>query len=207
MDVFRTMRHDAHVGVMPNHKYCERLPDDLFISNIWPLLVAPNLAINDINGRSNDCLQLLFKMRTLSTDWKWLVETSAQWASFRVAKIDSRGLVLRGTSTGFAQRRALEVFNNVFTLLTTPRKMSVSTPHHSLIAPFPDISDRCLLMLKSALEFEGDGTRVGDVRGDAVWYIPPKVGATVFKDRIGGGNQLQMKQASPDYGVCAPTFM
>lgn len=162
MDMFATMRHDAHVSVMPNHKYCDRLPNCLFIANIWPLLVAPNLAISDINGRSIDCLQILFKLRTLSTEWKWLVETSAEWAAFRVAKIESRGLVLRGTSPGFARRRALEVFHNVFTLLTIPRKMSVSIPHHSLIAPFPDISDRCLLMLKAALEFEGDGTRVGD---------------------------------------------
>lgn len=190
MDVFATMLDDAHGSPMPSPLYCDHLPDSLFIAKIWPLLVEPNPAINEMHARSSDCLEVIFKLRSLSSNWKWLVETSTEWAAFRIAKIDSRGLVMRGTSTAFALRRALEVFNNVLTLLTTPRKLSVSIAHHSLIAPFPHIPDRLLLMLRSALEIARDGRLQTDVVNDAYLYIPPEVGAIISTDRIAVRNRL-----------------
>lgn len=190
MDAFATMLHDAEGSVMPIHQYCDPIPNPVFIAKIWPLLVAPNPGMNEINANIIECLQVLFKLRSLSTQWKWLVETSAEWAAFRIAKIDSRGLVKRGTSTGFALQRALEVFNNVLTLLTTPKKLYVSIAHHSLIAPFPDISDRCLLWLRFALDIEADGSP----QHDAYLYIPPEVGTIISKDRIAVRHRLRNRQ-------------
>jgi hypothetical protein len=190
MDAFATMLHNAEGSVMPIHQYCERLPNSVVIAKIWPLLVAPNPGMNGINANSIQCLEVLFKLRSLSSQWKWLVETSTEWAAFRIAKIDSRGLVKRGTSTSFAHRRAIEVFNNVLTLLTTPRKLHVCIPHDCLIAPFPDISDRCLLMLRFALEIEGDGTPHPDVVSDAHCYIPLEVGAIISQARVAVRNRL-----------------
>lgn len=188
--MFAATVEDAHGCVMPTHQYCERLPNSLFLEKIWPLVVAPDTSINETSVRMADFLEILFKLRSLSTAWKWLVETSAEWAAFRLAKNDTRGLVARGTSQGFALRRAVEEFENVLSLLTSTTMLSVPISHHALIAPFPDLSDKWLLILKSALEIARDGTlQIG--AGDAHIYIPPLVGAIISKERIAVGNRLR----------------
>jgi hypothetical protein len=129
----------------------------------------------------------------LNTEWKWLVETSAEWAAFRLAKYDSKGLVRRGTSLGFARRHATEEYINALSLLTTPRKLSMPMSHHPLIAPFTDISDPWLVMLKSALENARDDTKQTANLGDAYMYIPPELGSIMSHDRVAVGERLQMR--------------
>lgn len=209
MDVLNATLDDAYGSLMPDHQYCSALPNFVVIAKIWPLLMAPNRPTNDCDVPSSECLDVLFKLRSLSSEWKWLVETSAEWAAFRLAKIHSRGLVMRGTSEGFALRCALEEFNNVFTLLTTPACLSVPIGHHPLIAPFPDIDDRWLLVLKSALEMSRDVPLRPDASCNAQMYIPPELGAIVSRERIGVGNRLRNipSPLSPESGMCTDAGM
>ena len=191
MDVLVATPHEVHESVMPNHQYCGCLPNCVVIAKIWPLLVAPIQTMSANNLGSIDTLDVLFKLRSLNTEWKWLVDTSCEWAAFRTAKFDSKGLVKRGTSAESALRHAVAEYNNALSLLTTPRKLSDVMVHHPLIAPFPDISDRWLYVLKCSLEIARDGAReTGDV-SDAYTYIPPEVGAIISKGRVAVRHRLQ----------------
>ena len=158
MDVLPTVVDKEHTRVMPNHQYCENLPNLVLIQNIWPLLVAHIQSMSASNLQSIDYLNVLFKLRTLNIEWKWLVDTSLEWAAFRLAKSNSKGLVMRGTSTVIAFWHALEENSNVLSLLTTPKKLTVAMWHRPLIAPFPNNSHWWLYMLKSGLEIAKDVT-------------------------------------------------
>lgn len=190
LDVLLETPHGDQESLMPNHQYCEHLPNCVLIANIWPLLVAPMRTMSASNLGSSDCLDVLFKLRSLNTEWKWLVDTSTEWAAFRVARRESKGLVIRGASADCALGRALQEYTNAFSLLTTPRKLSSIMVHHPLIAPFPDISDRWLFVLKDQLEVARDGTREAADVSDAYMYIPPEVGAIISKERRAVGVQL-----------------
>ena len=184
MDLLVATPHEADESVMPNHQYCECLPNCVVITKIWPLLVAPIQTMSANNLGSIDTLDVLFKLRSLNTEWKWLVDTSCEWAAFRVAKWEGKGLVKRGYSAGSAIRHAVEEYNNALSLLTIPRKLCDVMVHHPLIAPFPDISDRWLYVLKCSLEIARDGSRESGEVSDAYTYIPPEVGAIISKARV-----------------------
>lgn len=194
VDVLVATPHGAKESVMPNHQYCECLPNSVVIAKVWPLLVAPIQTMNANSLESMDSLNVLFKLRSLNTEWKWLVDTSCEWAAFRVAKCASKGLVNRGASAGFALRRALEEYNNARSLLVTPRKLSAVMVHQPLVAPFPDISDRWLYVLKFALENARDGSRETGEVSDAYTYIPPEVGAIISKERVAVRHRLRNRQ-------------
>ena len=98
---------------------------------------------------------------------------------------------MRGTSPQFACRRALEEYKNVLSLLTEPRRLTVAICHHPLIAPFPDISERWLLLLKSALESARDGTLETPNLSAAYTYIPPEVGTMMSADRVAVAQRLR----------------
>jgi hypothetical protein len=151
MDVLSATPEGSPASPIPQHLYCSPLPNSMFIRNIWPLLVAPLRSITASNLQSIELLDVLFQLRCLNSQWKWLVETSTEWAAIRLARIESSGLVKRGTSAQFACRQALEEYNNALSLLMEPRKLTVAMCHHPLILPFPDICDRWLLVLKCAL--------------------------------------------------------
>lgn len=194
MDVLVATPHEANESVMPEHQYCGCLPNCVVIAKIWPLLVAPIQTMSANNLGSVDTLDVLFKLRSLNTEWKWLVDTSCEWAAFRVAKCDSKGLVKRGASAGFALRQAVEEYNNALALLTKPRKLSHVMVHHPLIAPFPEISDRWLGVLKFSLEIARDGARETGEISDAYTYFPPAVGAIISKERAAVRHRLQNRQ-------------
>lgn len=191
MDVLVATPREANESVMPNHQYCECLPNCVVIAKIWPLLVAP---IQTMSANNTDRLDVLFKLRSLNTEWKWLVDTSCEWAAFRAAKCDSKGLVKRGASAGFALRQAVEEYNNALSLLTTPRKLSNVMVHHPLIAPFPDISDWWLGVLRFSLQIARDGARETGEVSDAYTYIPPEVGAIISKERVAVRHRLRNLQ-------------
>ena len=140
--------------------------------------------MNASDLQSIQSLDVLFHLRSLNSDWKWLVETSTEWAAFRIARFDSKGLVMRGTSAEFARRHALQEYTNAISLLTEPRKLTVAMSHHPLIAPFPDICDRWLFVLKDALESARDCVLKTPNISDAYMYIPPEVGAILSRDRV-----------------------
>ena len=190
MDVLVATPLEAQESLMPNHQYCDRIPNCVVIGNIWPLLLANIRTISASNLGSSDYLEVLFKLRSLNTEWKWLVDTSTEWAAFRVARCESKGLVRRGASSGFALRHALQAYTNAFSLLSTPRKLVDIVVQHPLIAPFPDIGDRWLSVLKDTLEHARDGMREGDDPRTAYIYIPPELGAIVSKQRLAVGVQL-----------------
>lgn len=162
----------------------------MFIRNIWPLLVAPIREMSASNLHSMECLDVLFHLRCVNSQWKWLVETSTEWAAFRIARFDSKGLTIWGTSDDFARRHALQEYKNALSLLTGPRKLTVAMCHSPLIAPFLDISDRWLIVLKSALENAWDGIVRTPNLSDAYMYLPPEVGAVISSDRVEVGNHL-----------------
>ena len=91
---------------------------------------------------------------------------------------------MRGTSAEFARRHALQEYTNAISLLTEPRKLTVAMSHHPLIAPFPDICDRWLFVLKDALESARDCVLKTPNISDAYMYIPPEVGAILSRDRV-----------------------
>lgn len=194
MDVLVATPHGANESVMPNHQYCGCLPNYVVIAKIWPLVVAPIRTMSANRLESIDSLDVLFKLRSLNNEWKWLVDTSCEWAAFRVAKCDSKGLVKRGASVGSALRHALEEYNNALSLLITPRKLSAVMVHHPLIAPFPDISDRWLHVLKFSLEIARDGKRETGEVSDAYTYTPPEVGAIISKERVAVRHRLRNRQ-------------
>jgi len=115
---------------------------------------------------------------------------SIEWVAFRLARFHSKGLVVRGTFAEFAHRQALEEYSNAFSLLTVPRALTVAMWHHPLIAPFPDIDDRWLVVLKSALESARDAIVETPHLGDAYMYIPPELGAVMSWDRVAMGQRL-----------------
>lgn len=186
------------MDVLPGtpHLYCSPLPNCVFIRNIWPLLVAPLRIVTASNPHSIELLDVLFHLRCLNTQWKWLVETSTEWAAFRLARIGSKGLIKRGTSAQFACRHALEEYNNALSLLMEPRKLTVAMCHHPLVLPFPSICDRWLVVLKSALENARDGIVKTPNLNDAYMYIPPDVGVDMSPDRVAVGERLRNLQLS-----------
>lgn len=175
---------------MPPHLYCSQLPNSVFIRNVWPLLVAPIREMCASNLHSMECLDVLFHLRCVNSHWKWLVETSTEWAAFRIARFDSKGLTMRGTSADFARGHALREFKSALSLLTEPRKLTVAMRHSPLVQPFPDISDRWLIVLKTALENARDGIVRTPNLSDAYMYSPPEVGAVMSSDRVAVGKRL-----------------
>lgn len=163
----------------------------LFIQHIWPLLVAPLRTVTASDLQSTELLDVLFHLRCLNSKWKWLVDTSTEWVAFRLARIGSKRLVKRGTSTQFACRHALEEYRNALSLLMQPRKLTVAMCHHPLILPFPDICDRWLVVLKGALENARDGIVRNPNLSDAYMYIPPDVGVDMSSDRVAVGELLR----------------
>lgn len=103
----------------------------------------------------------------------------------------AKDLLSGGTSAQFACRHALEEYNNALSLLVEPRKLTVAMCHHPLILPFPDISDRWLVVLKSALENARDGIVKTPNLSDAYMYIPPDVGVQMSSDRVAVGKRLR----------------
>jgi hypothetical protein len=190
MDVLSTTPEGSPASHIPQHLYCSPLPNYVFIRNIWPLLVAPLRSVTASNLQSIELLDVLFQLRCLNSQWKWLVETSTQWAAFRLARIESSGLVKRGTSAQFACRQALEEYNNALSLLMEPRKLTVAMSHHPLILSFPDICDRWLLVLKCALENARDGIVKTPTLDVAYMYIPPDVGVDMSSDMVAVGMRL-----------------
>ena len=191
MDVFTATSEGGHANSMPNHLYCSPLPNYVFIQNIWPLLVAPIRSLTPGNLQSIEYLHVLFHLRSVNSEWKWLVETSTEWAAFRVARAATRLLVGRGTSAQFARRHAIQEYNNALSLFAEPRKLTVSMCHGPLITPFPDLSDRWLIVLKDALQTARDGTMETPNVSDAYSYIPPDVGANMSADRFAVGKRLE----------------
>ena len=100
-----------------------------------------------------------------------------------IGKNGYQGPCYAGYIAGICLRRAVEEFENVLSLLTSSTVLSVPIAHEALIAPFPHMSDRWLLILKSALEIARDGIlQIG--LGDAHMYIPPVLGAIISRERI-----------------------
>lgn len=183
MDVLAATSEGTAAILTPPHLYCSPLPNYVFIQCIWPLLIEPLRTMSASNLQSIQWFDALFHLRCVNSQWKWLVETSSEWAAFRLARIDSRGLVKRGTSAQFACRHALEEYNNALILLTTPRKLTVAMCHHPLLLPFPDICDRWLVVLKGVLESARNGTVKNPNLNDAYMYIPPEVGVHISPKR------------------------
>lgn len=97
---------------------------------------------------------------------------------------------MRGTSADFARGHALREFKSALSLLTEPRKLTVAMRHSPLVQPFPDISDRWLIVLKTALENARDGIVRTPNLSDAYMYSPPEVGAVMSSDRVAVGKRL-----------------
>lgn len=140
MDVLAATPEGAPSNVSPPPVYFSPLPNCVFLQNIWPILVAPLRTVTASNLHSIRYVDVLFHLRCVNTEWKWLVESSTEWAAYRLARIASKGLVKRGTSAQFACRRALEEYNSALSLLKEPMRLTVSMCHHPLILLFPLLS-------------------------------------------------------------------
>lgn len=184
MDVLATTPEGAPSNVSPPPVYFSPLPNCVFFQNIWPILVAPLRTVTASDLQTIRYVDVLFHLRCVNTQWKWLVESSTEWAAYRLARIDSRGLVKRGTSAQFACRRALEEYNSALSLLKEPRRLTVAMCHHPLILPFPEICDRWLVVLKSILERARDATVITPNLNEAYMYIPPEVGVHMSSDMV-----------------------
>lgn len=85
MDVLAATPEGTPTNLIPPHVYCSPLPNFVFIRNIWPLLVAPLRTVTASKLQTIQLLDVLFHLRCLNSQWKWLIETSTEWAAFRLA--------------------------------------------------------------------------------------------------------------------------
>lgn len=65
--------------------YIDALPDDLVVSQIWPHLISCLHKLKRGEGDQYSAVNILWKLRTLNKKWMNLVDSSVEWAAFRLA--------------------------------------------------------------------------------------------------------------------------
>lgn len=116
-----------------NGQYIDALPDDVVTSQVWPNLISSLHKLKRGEEDQYSEVNILWKLRILNKKWMNLVDSSVEWAAFRLANsfIDAAKY-----STGVE-----DTFIVARDFLCKRAKLSNPCNLDILMAPYPDLPD------------------------------------------------------------------